>query len=40
MPVKDEVGPLCFSVGLMFAVLGVVWTLIIKENGKHKRQMV
>lgn len=40
MPVNDEVGPLCLSVGLMFAVLGVVWTLNIKENMKRKRQMI
>ncbi len=40
MPVEDEMGPLCLSVGLMFAVLGVVWTLIIKENVKHKRRMI
>lgn len=40
MPVNDEVGPFCLSVGLMFAVLGVVWTLIIKENVKHKRSRI
>lgn len=40
IPVNDEVGPLCLSIGLMFAVLGVVWTLIKKENVKHKRPMI
>lgn len=40
MPADDELGPLCLSVGLMFAVLGVVWMLIIKENVKHKRRMI
>lgn len=40
MPVDDEMGPLCLSVGLMFAVFGVVWTLIIKEHVKHKSTLV
>uniref|UniRef100_A0A9J7ZTC5 Uncharacterized protein n=2 Tax=Cyprinus carpio TaxID=7962 RepID=A0A9J7ZTC5_CYPCA len=38
--VDNEMGPLCFSVGMMFAVLGGVWVWIIKENVKHKRQMI
>lgn len=40
MPVNDEMGPLCVSVGMMFAVLGVVWTMIIKQNVRHKRQII
>uniref|UniRef100_A0A672JYE3 Uncharacterized protein n=1 Tax=Sinocyclocheilus grahami TaxID=75366 RepID=A0A672JYE3_SINGR len=40
MAVDDEMGPLCLSFGLMFAVFGVVWTLIIKEKVKHKRRMI